>query len=350
METTKTVTESVPVVIKRRINALRNIQTQMVDVEAKLFEELHQLECKYASLYEPFYDRREKIVSGAHEPTDDEAKWEAVSSEENGKKEENGSGASEDAKGLPDFWLKTFKSTALLSGMVQDHDEQVLKHLKDVRVKLHTSKPYGYTLEFHFNKNEFFSNEVLTKTYELSSEKDKSNLLSFEGGSLHKCLGTNIEWAQGKDITTKTVKKKQTAKGNGNSRGVSKEEKQDSFFAFFETHTPDGIKPAPKEIAVKLKAEDDEDEDAEEEVDHLFELDFEIGQFFKDTLIPKASLYYSGDLNEETLDDEFDDDDDDDEDDNDDDDDDDDEDDDESKDKEDDKNPRKKNKPSIGGK
>jgi hypothetical protein len=32
---------------------------------------------------------------------------------------------------------------------------------------MHQKKPYGYTIEFFFNQNEFFTNAVLTKTYEL---------------------------------------------------------------------------------------------------------------------------------------------------------------------------------------
>jgi len=332
----ETKTETVvPRVVKRRINALRNIQTQMVDVESKLFEELHQLECKYASLYEPFYEKRRKIIAGEQEPTEEESKW-----PEDKAKEENGTESNEDVKGLPDFWLNTFKNTSLLSGMVQDHDEPILKHLQDVRVRLHESKPYGYTIEFHFSENEYFKNKVLTKTYELNGDKTESDrtALVFEGGSLHRCQGTKIEWNQDKNVTSKQIKKKQTNKGNGTSRVVSKEERQDSFFALFDTHTENGLRPVkPETKADEHEDKDEEDEDDEvDEIDHLFELDYEIGQFFKDTLVPKASLYYSGDLSEETLEDEFGDDDDDD--------DDDDDEDEDDQEEQDSKNPNKKNK------
>src|SRR5262245_26217309 len=65
----------VPVPILRRVNALKNLQLKMIDIEAKFYEELHLLECKYAPLYEPLLAQRDKIVSGEYEPNDDEAKW-----------------------------------------------------------------------------------------------------------------------------------------------------------------------------------------------------------------------------------------------------------------------------------
>ena len=41
----------------------------------------------------------------------------------------------EDPKGIPEFWLTVFKNVDLLSDMVQEHDEPILKHLKDIKVK-----------------------------------------------------------------------------------------------------------------------------------------------------------------------------------------------------------------------
>jgi hypothetical protein len=59
----------------KKINALKNVQLQMLDVESKFYDELHELECKYAKLYEPFYEKRKKIVTGDYEPTETEGKW-----------------------------------------------------------------------------------------------------------------------------------------------------------------------------------------------------------------------------------------------------------------------------------
>ena len=89
-------------------------------------------------------------------------------------------------------------------------------------------------------------------------------------------------------MTLKLIKKKQTNKSTGQVRVISKEEKQDSFFNFFETPTPDGIRPS-----FKFSMEGGEDE-VDEENENLYEVDFEIGNFFKELLVPKALLYFTG--------------------------------------------------------
>ena len=43
-----------------------------------------------------------------------------------------------------------------------------------------------------------------------------------------------------------------------------------------------------------------EDEDLNHDLDTIYELYFEIGQYLKDTFLPKAVLYYTGELNEFT--------------------------------------------------
>lgn len=40
----------------------------------------------------------------------------------------------ENVSGIPDFWLTIFKNTQMLSEMIQEADEPILKHLIDVKV------------------------------------------------------------------------------------------------------------------------------------------------------------------------------------------------------------------------
>lgn len=47
----------------------------------------------------------------------------------------------ENTKGIPDFWLTIFKNVQLLSEMVQDHDEPILKHLEDIKVNFLEKNP-----------------------------------------------------------------------------------------------------------------------------------------------------------------------------------------------------------------
>lgn len=48
---------ALPPVVKRRIKALKKLQLETTNIEAKFFEEVHALECKYHKLYTPFYEK-----------------------------------------------------------------------------------------------------------------------------------------------------------------------------------------------------------------------------------------------------------------------------------------------------
>ena len=306
-----------PKQVRNRVKALKNLQLKMVDIETKFYEELHMLECKYSKMYEPLFVQREKVINGEYEPTEDECKWEYDTFEENQNgldeaganladelKEKANLKDEEVIKGIPDFWLQAFKSTDLISEMIQEHDEPVLKFLRDIKVKL-SENPMGYTLEFYFDDNEYFTNKVLTKSYGLTADRDTKDPLSYDGPVFYKCQGCTIDWVKGKDVTVKLIKKKQKHKSSGQIRIVNKEEKQDSFFNFFESPTEDGIRPSYKAMLNeadkkdKKEEEDELDEELEEENEALYEAEFEIGHFFKEFLIPKAVLYFTGELIDE---------------------------------------------------
>jgi nucleosome assembly protein 1-like 1 len=311
---------NVPIAIMKRVNALKNLQVKMLGVESKFYEELHLLECKYAAQYDPLYEQRSKIINGEYEPTEDESKWELDEEDEEEAKEavdlakdlkakaqlsDVGSGAS-DVKGVPDFWLQTFKCVDLVGEMIQEHDEPVLKHLQDVKVKLHDQKPYGYTLEFYFNENEFFTNKVLIKSYELRTEYDPKDPFAYEGPDLYKCKGCTIDWKKGKNVTVRQVKKKQKHKGHGTVRVVTKEIKQDSFFNYFDTieepKSPITSGTEDKKIRNNSSSKEHDDDDESETNEGLYAADFEIGHFFKERVIPKAVLYFTGEIADEDYD------------------------------------------------
>ena len=47
----------------------------------------------------------------------------------------------ENVAGVPEFWLTIFKNVDMLTDMMQDHDEPILKHLQDIKVKFQESNP-----------------------------------------------------------------------------------------------------------------------------------------------------------------------------------------------------------------
>ncbi|XP_068169952.1 nucleosome assembly protein 1-like 4a isoform X1 [Antennarius striatus] len=279
-----------PKVVKRRVNALKRLQVQCTNIEAKFYEEVHELERKYAAIYEPLLEKRRDIVTGTVEPTDQECEWHSDREEEEelaaevkkkatieeAKKEE--AMPEEDPKGIPDFWITIFKNVDMLNDMLQEHDEPILKHLKDIQVKFsEPGQPMSFTLEFHFEPNGYFNNAVLTKVYKMRSEPEASEPFSFEGPEIIDCEGCQIDWHKGKDVTVKIIKKKQKHKGRGTVRTVTKQVPNDSFFNFFNP-----VKASP-------------DEDMDEESEFTLATDFEIGHFFRERIVPRAVLYFTGD-------------------------------------------------------
>ncbi|XP_074798114.1 nucleosome assembly protein 1-like 1 isoform X1 [Natator depressus] len=286
--------ESLPKVVKRRVNALKNLQVKCAQIEAKFYEEVHELERKYAALYQPLFDKRSEIINAIYEPTEEECEWKADAEEEISEEmkekakleEEKKDEEKEDPKGIPEFWLTVFKNVDLLSDMVQEHDEPILKHLKDIKVKFsEAGQAMSFTLEFHFESNDFFTNEVLTKSYRMRSEPDDSDPFSFDGPEIMGCTGCQIDWKKGKNVTLKTIKKKQKHKGRGTVRTVTKTVSNDSFFNFF----------SPPEVP--------ESGDLDDDAEAILAADFEIGHFLRERIVPRSVLYFTGEAIEDDDDD-----------------------------------------------
>merc|ERR1712241_957137 len=286
---------SLPAPVKRRLKALKKIQLESTKIEAKFYEEVHKLECKYHELYQPLYQKRSTITKGEYEPNDDECQWpsddeddEDLASDMKDKAkiedEKTKNDADEkDVKGVPDFWLTIFKNVDMLQEMVQEADEPLLSKLTDITVTF-SETPMGFTLHFYFAPNDYSSNTVLTKEYEMKCEATEDDPFSFEGPEIFKCKGCTINWKEpGKNLTVKTVKKKQKHKSKGNVRTITKQVKNDSFFNFFD--------PPP--------ISDDPDADVDPETQDLLTADFEIGHYIRDRIIPRAVLYFTGEALEE---------------------------------------------------
>merc|ERR1712168_842417 len=311
--------ETLPQCIKNRLNALKNLQVECAKIEGKFYEEAHELEMKYAELFKPLYEKRTAIVNATYEPTDEEIVWVEPGEEEDEekevkteveKKDEKKEDKSEEekiaddvaeklkldenTKGIPEFWLTAMKNVETIAEMIQEADEEVLKHLTDIKLIFTGKKSsqesseddqMGFVLEYHFSPNDYFNNTALTKTYKMKSEPDPEDPFSFEGPDIVGCTGCKIDWKKGKNITQKVVKKKQKHKGRGQTRVVTKTVKADSFFNFFD----------PPEVP-------DEEDEMDEETEALLSADFEIGHFFRERLIPKAVLFYTGEAIEEDSD------------------------------------------------
>ncbi|CAH2325724.1 nucleosome assembly 1-like 4 isoform X1 [Pelobates cultripes] len=284
--------ETLPKAVKRRINALKQLQEKCAHIEAKFYEEVHELERKYAALYQPLFDKRRVIVKGEVEPTDIECEWHSDGEEEEklaaGVKNkvtiaDKEPSEDDNPKGIPDFWLTIFRNVDMINISLQEYDEPILKHLQDVTVKFSDpGQPMSFTLEFHFDPNDYFTNSILTKSYKMKSEPDSSDPFSFEGPEIIDCDGCTIDWKKGKNVTVKTIKKKQKHKGRGTVRTITKQVPNESFFNFFSP--------------IKVTGEGEE---LDEEMENSLAADFELGHFFRERIVPRAVLYFTGEAIED---------------------------------------------------
>jgi len=86
-------------------------QSEHVALESQYQKEVLALDRKYAELYETLYSKRESVVGGTYEPTEEECDWEESDDEEEEEEkieeiaEEGAEAAEGDVKGIPRFWL-----------------------------------------------------------------------------------------------------------------------------------------------------------------------------------------------------------------------------------------------------
>ncbi|KXZ45416.1 hypothetical protein GPECTOR_55g322 [Gonium pectorale] len=249
--------------VKRRVEALQELQSKHDELEAQFRKERAELEAKYEKLYAPLYVERSEIVQGKKEVAPKE-----------------GEEAGDDSiKGIPEFWLAVLLKCEVTMDMIKDKDMDVLKYLRDVQAEalVEDGVSHGFKLRFFFDSNPYFTNEILEKTYHMLPEDE---------GVLERAEGTKIEWNPGKDVTVKVMKKKPKKGGKGSDKPQVKTERVDSFFNFFDPpQVPDG--------------EEEIDEDTMEELQAIIEADYEVGATIREKLIPEAVSWFTGEAAEE---------------------------------------------------
>jgi nucleosome assembly protein 1-like 1 len=233
-----------------RIRALKALQAEQDKAQEEYEEKVKALERELDAKTKPLAAKRKAIVTGA----------EAA----------EGADAAEPIAG---FWLTAMANNASIAELIQPHDEPILEHLIDValhHVPEGADGKEGFTLSFEFAPNEFFENSALTKTYVMDSDDEDT---------LDDVRGTKIAWKEGKNVTVKTVTKKQKKKGK--ERTVTVEQSVESWFSFF-------APPAVPE-------EDAEMEDIEaNELQAVLEDDYHIACILRDKIVPGAVDWFLG--------------------------------------------------------
>lgn len=261
--------------IRNRVFALLGLQKDYDALHAKYIEEMCELEKRYDALYTPLYERRRDVVQGSVEPTAEEigatAKITEIVDEDTKVAPADDTGV----KGIPNFWLGALKNNEVTEDLIKERDEPCLKHLVDITAKNFDNPNKGFTLNFYFSDNIYFTNTVLTKTYHLDDEDEIM---------LEKADGCTINWKPEQNLTVILKKKKQKQKGGKNTRVVTKPEPCDSFFNFF----------SPPQIPEDDDEDKEEDEDDSDDLEERIEMDYEVGRTIKDRIVSNAVDWYTG--------------------------------------------------------
>ncbi|KAF9901769.1 hypothetical protein BX616_002150 [Lobosporangium transversale] len=274
--------------VRRRVKGLKSLQRKHTALEVEFQKEIMALEKKYLEKYTPLYQKRAEYISGKAEPTDAEVEEGASDDEEEkDKDDDDDEAAAEKVEGIPEFWLTALKSHPQFSELITEKDEGALKHLVDIRLS-YFEKP-GFRLDFEFSPNDYFTNNILSKTYYYQEEPGYGGDFVYDHAE-----GTKIEWKEGKDLSITVETKKQRHKGTNKTRVVKKTVPAETFFSFF---TP------------PVAPEDEEEiEDEDEDIDEKLEIDYGLGEEFKDNLVPRAVDWFTGKALQYQGDDQYDDD------------------------------------------
>ena len=270
--------------LKKKLVAIKKLVCERMSLEKDFKKEHNKLEYKYEQLYKPFYERRQKIIEGEEKPDIEKIreKLEELKINEEEAKKEN-----ENEKGIPEFWSKVILNNQDI--MVNDKDKEILKKLK--LIKCTPEENGNFSLEFFFEPNDYFSNEVLKREFILDEDYDIKEIKSDEIDWKSDEMNPTIE------IKQKKVKNKRTNK----VKTITKKEKVPSFFSSF--------KHFEKKEGENKEDKDEEDED-EEGDDLTIEDEYDLALQFKEEIIPYAIEYYLGiagdedDLGEEDEEDE----------------------------------------------
>jgi len=152
-------------------------------------------------------------------------------------------------KPLEEYYLKMLKKGSVIAEYIKSADEPILKHLTKIESEVFEDKD-DYKLKFHFSENEHFTNDVLTVHVVIDGDEE-------ELGEATEIISDKINWNEGKNITEKTITKKQKNKRTGQARTVTKVQKQDSFFRMFES---------------RKREDDDEDNEDDDEAQDEFSI------------------------------------------------------------------------------
>ncbi|XP_039278382.1 protein SET isoform X2 [Nilaparvata lugens] len=179
--------------------ALEEIDTCQTVIEAlneKASREILKVVQKYNKLRKPFFEKRNQIINR-----------------------------------ISYFWVTAFVNHPQISAILDEEEEDCLHYLSKLEVEEFEDIKSGYRINFYFDENPYFENDVIKKEFHLGSSGDPAS------------QRTTIRWKEGMNLTKETDKNK-TGKALG-KRFL----KHNTFFGWFSDYGD----PSADDIAKVIK-------------------------------------------------------------------------------------------------
>ncbi|XP_056130797.1 protein SET-like [Lampris incognitus] len=173
---------------KEVLEHIEEVQRELDRLGEQATEEILKVEQKYSKPRRPFFEMRSKLILK-----------------------------------IPNFWVATFVNHPQVSARLGEEDEEALQYLRRVDVSDFEDVESGDRIDFHFDENPYFENQVLSKEFRLSESGDPCS------------KSTEVKWKPGKDLT------KRSDQTRNNVGGKRRQEEPESFFAWFTDRADAGV-------------------------------------------------------------------------------------------------------------
>jgi len=279
--------------LKRRIASLEGLHIRFEQMEEDYHERLRKFEAEYMGEVRQLFDRRQQIVSGADEPTEEEV--EASSYLEVIKEAEaiwaaEGKAEPAEVTGVPAFWSSIVRSCDALHTIenfsLSEADLAVLDYLVDVQQRPWDEKELaaemGMEEGWDMGGDPGFS---LHLTFAPNPHLENAELALYCSGEFQVLRTTTPVWRDEKsDPTVRWLTKKVKSKGGQTSRKTVAKP-ADSFFRIFEVASGGDDEDGFDERSLSAGAEP-------EGALPLEQLQSEIVLRLREDVVPRAGIHF----------------------------------------------------------
>jgi len=261
------------------IKDLKELDDKYLAIEKEYEKAMQELRVKFEEKQKPLLEERAKVLRNQDVAENEEHK-------------------SMGTPAVPSFWAQAIQNHPTLQDTVEEWDEPVLEYCSDLTTSYvdNMDSEKGFRITMHFVENPYFTNAELWTEYLF----DPPNPYTGDA-NLTEIKTSEIDWKPGKDVTVEKISKK--VKGGGakkaKQKGKEKEEPRDSFFRSCFRALKEGD-PIPDGVNME-NFEDmmDEDDDDDDVMNMLMDHTHDMGECFRDQLIPFAVRWYTGEASPE---------------------------------------------------